>query len=550
MRAAHAPSRVALAWIALAFLAAWWLPLGWRDLIDPDEGRYAEIAREMLASGDWLTPRLDGVLYFEKPPLGYWAGALAMAALGVNEAAARTWPALAGLLGVAAVAFVAHRAWGARSAAIAALVLGSSLWWVANGHFLNLDMGLSAWLTVALAGFWYAQRDDATAREITHGMLATWAAMALATLAKGLVGVLIPGAVLVLYTLVQRDARPWTRMRWGAGLALYLAIAAPWFVAMSMRHPEFARFFFVHEHVERFLTPVHRRTAPAWTFVPIVLAGALPWTTLLPGALARAWRRGPGRFQPGRLLVLWATFVFAFFSASSSKLPSYVLPMFGALALVLAHHAAACTPRRIAAHAMVVAAIAIAFVAAIALAPHWLSEPDPQARATALAYRPWLLAAGLVALAGSALCARIAWRGSVVSAIAVLAFASLVAMQVGLTGHRVYARTTSAHAMARAAAPHLGADTPVYSVEYHDQTLPFYLRRPVTLVAYRDEFDLGLTIEPGLGLPTREAFVQAWGAATRAGATMQIATFEALQGAGLPMRVVYRDSDRVFVVKP
>ncbi len=537
-------------WLVLLFALLWFAPLGYRDLVSPDEGRYAELSREMLVTGDWITPRLNGLLYFEKPALQYWAGAIAFAVFGVGEFAARLWPALTGALAIVATWWVAHRAWGARTGAWAAGVLVSSAWWVANGHFLSLDMGLSAFLTIAMVAFWHAQRDQATAGENRAGMLVVWAAIALAVLSKGLIGMVIPGAALVLYSLVERDARIWTRMHWLAGLALFAVIAVPWFVLVSMRNPEFARFFFVHEHFERFLTPTHRRTGPWWFFFDDLLLGLLPWTTLLPGALVAGWRRAPGRFQPGRLLVIWAVFVFVFFSASSSKLPSYILPMFGALALLIARHAAQLPARRLAMHAAAVALLGGLLAITLWSLPQWLSENDTGFRNALLDYRRWLL------VATALLCVMAAWAAVSARAgrrdrpIALLALAGLATTQLVINGHQSYTLTSSARVMAEAVAPLIDADTPVYSVTYYDQTLPFYLGRPVTIASFRDEFDLGLRAQPHLGIDDVAGFEQAWLAAPRAAATIPLPIHADLAARGLPMREVYRDSRRVMVVKP
>ena len=339
--------RLAPGAVLLLAVLAWFGTLGYRDLIHPDEGRYAEIARGMLASGDWITPRLNGILYFEKPALQYWATAAAFAVFGISDFSARFWPGLTGAFAVLAVWWTTRKVLGPRVALYSAAVLGSSVWWIGNGHFVNLDMGLSASLCLTLLGFWYGQRDQATASDNRLGMRVAWAGMALAVMSKGLIGIVLPGAVLAAYSVLARDFSVWRRMRWLSGILIFALIAVPWFVAVSLRNPEFARFFFIHEHVERFLSPGHRRTGAWWYFVPYLLAGLVPWTTLLPGALALGWRRVPGRFQGNRLLLLWAAVIFAFFSVSSSKLPSYILPIFPALAILIGQHVQRLPARRL-----------------------------------------------------------------------------------------------------------------------------------------------------------------------------------------------------------
>src|SRR5712691_3837058 len=332
-------SRLGL-WLLLAvFTAGWFCNLGYRHLFKPDEGRYAEIPREMAASGDWLTPRLNGFKYFEKPALQYWATAAAFGAFGQNEWAARLWPGLAGFFGVLLVFWTGNRLFGPPIGLYGALVAASSAMYVLIGHFLSLDMALAFFMSASVFAIALAQRDESGDDERRRWMLLAWAAAALAVLSKGLVGIVLPAGAVVLYVLIERDRERWARLHLLPGGLLFLAITAPWFVAVSLANPEFFRFFFIHEHVERFLTREHDRYEPAWYFVPVLLLGIVPWIVSLFPALWSAWARSPGaRFQPRRFLFLWCAVVFAFFSASSSKLGSYILPMFPALALLVGHY--------------------------------------------------------------------------------------------------------------------------------------------------------------------------------------------------------------------
>ncbi|MFZ5540936.1 MAG: phospholipid carrier-dependent glycosyltransferase, partial [Pseudomonadota bacterium] len=330
------PTRIGVVLLLFA-LVVWFANLDARRLIKSDEGRYAEIAREMAVGGDWITPRLNDIKYFYKPPLQYWATAAFYRAFGVDEWTARLWNALTGLATVLFTAYCAARLFGRERGIAAGIVLGSSALPVGLAHVLTLDMGLACFMTVTLGGFLLAQRDGATARETRGWMMVAWAGMALGVLSKGLPAVVLPGAVLVLYSLWQRDFALWRRLHLGKGLLLFFAIAAPWFVAVSLANPEFPRYFFWHEHVERFLTRVHGRYEPWWYFVPVLAGGLLPWTLLAPRALVLGARRESGaRFQPARVLWLWTVVIFVFFSASSSKLASYILPLFPALAVLLA----------------------------------------------------------------------------------------------------------------------------------------------------------------------------------------------------------------------
>ncbi len=530
-------------------LLAWFGTLGFRDLIHPDEGRYAEISRQMLMSGDWLTPRLNGILYFEKPPLQYWAGAVAFGLFGFNDFAARFWPGFTGAFAVFALWWTTRQVLGSRVALYAAATLGSCVWWLGNGHFVTLDMGLSASLTLALLGFWYAQRDNATPEQNRNGMLTAWLALALAVLSKGLVGIVLPGAVLVAYSVVAHDFGFWRRMRWLPGLLLFALVAVPWFVLVSMRNPDFARFFFIHEHFTRFLTTDHRRTGAWWYFVPILLVGLIPWTSLLPGALAIGWRRVAGRFQGNRLLLVWAVVIFGFFSVSGSKLPSYILPVFPALALLIGQHLQRLPARRLGWHCAAMSLMALIGIAVLVVMTTAGLTGTAGFSADELDYRNWITAGLALIAALAALASWLARTGRVGPAVVALAVSGLLGTQTILSGHQTLAREKTARTIAAVLAARLPAGAPVFMVGYYDQTLPFYLRRPVTLVDWVDEFETGLRIEPEKSLPTEQAFVSIWRALPQAAAVMRPEKFQQLHDQGLAMTIVYRDPSRVVALR-
>jgi len=311
--------------------------LGYLPLIDPDEGRYAEIPREMLLRGDLITPTLNYVKYFEKPPLLYWLNAAAMQLFGPSEFSARLPSALSGLLTVLATYLTARRLYQRRTAILAALILGTSLGFVLQSRIILTDMLLTFCLTGALGAFIVTACQEARSRS-RSGWYLFYFFCALAVLTKGLIGIVFPGGIIFFYLLLSRRWHVLARMRLFSGTLLFLAVAAPWFIAVSLANSEFPHFFFIHEHFERFTSTVHGRYQPFWFFVPILAVTMLPWSFYIPAALAKAWRER--RFHngdPGLFMLVWSLLIFLFFSKSSSKLIPYLLPIFPPLAMLIAH---------------------------------------------------------------------------------------------------------------------------------------------------------------------------------------------------------------------
>lgn len=550
MTAARPPQRWRLAALATAaaFLVLWFGNLDARRLIRPDEGRYAEIAREMAVSGDWITPRLNGIKYFEKPPLQYWTTAAAFSAFGPDEWTARLWPALMGALTVLVVWRAGRRVLGAEAGDLAGALAAGMLWIAANGHLNTLDMGLTAWLTVALAGFLRAQRDAASIGERRAAMALAWTGCALAVLSKGLVGLVLPGGAVALYLLASRQWTLLTRLHPLTGALLMAALCAPWFAAVSRANPEFAHFFFVHEHFQRFLTPVHRREAPWWYFLPLLLAGALPWTRLALRAVWDAWRPEGTDFRPRLFLLCWIAFPVLFFSASSSKLPSYILPVFPALAWLAGERLA-----RLPAASLRWDALLLVPLAAGALALGLRLERYANARTTVEMYQQfehWVVAAALLGLLTAAVAFALSRRGRRLGAATVLSLGSLAAWQCAFTGHDGLSPSFSAATIAAQVRPQLRGDCPFYSVRAYDHTLPFYMGRTVTLVEFEDEMAFGLRQEPALAIGSLGEWQARWTGASCAYGFAEPELFETLRDAGVPLRVLARDTRRVIFARP
>jgi len=540
-----------LLWAAIALI--WFGYLDHRDLFQTDEGRYAEIPREMLVSGDWITPRLNGYLYFEKPPLQYWATAAAYHLFGQHNWTARLWTALCGFLGLVISYWAAKRFFGSRAALFATAFLLGSPYYLAMGHFNSLDMGLAFFLNLALFAFLAAQHREGAPLS-RHFMLLCWLALALAFLSKGLVALVLPGMTLVGYSVWKRDWRLWRRLELGWGLLLFLVVTTPWLLAVSARNPGFLHFFFVHEHFQRFLSEVHERVEPWWYFLPVLLLGMLPWlfAALRVMVSPPTARIEAGEGRPLRaFLWLWIVITFAFFSLSGSKLPSYILPLFPALALLVGDGLSQDDSRGWRSAALLSLMAGLALIGLGWGGPFWGKGVTEE---MIFAFAPWLFAAAFILLGGGGglwwWCAR---AGDGQLAVPALAAVWLLAGQLLMTGLQALAPAYSSGPLARQLDPEMreaARTAPFYSVAMYQQSLPFYLDRTLRLVGFRGELEYGIEREPWLWVPDVATFTWLWEQERGAFAVMPTKLFQQLEQEGVAMRQVAGDSRRVIVTNP
>jgi 4-amino-4-deoxy-L-arabinose transferase-like glycosyltransferase len=329
---------LALAILYLCFFSG----LGAFGFIGPDEPRYAWVARAMAETHDWITPRLYGRPWFEKPVLYYWAAAAAFRSLGVSEFAARLPSAAAALVAALALAWAGFRLYGAATAWAVALIFPTCIGVFGFARAATMDMLFTATLTVALVAAYRAGREDGPPH---YPALATFGIfLGLATLAKGPAAIVLGGGSVLVWALATlRPARA-GRLFHPLAIAAFAVVAVPWYVVCAFRNPGFARSFLLEQNFERFLTPVYHHIRPGWFFGPVILLGMAPWTIVLLGVTLRGigwFLRGGWRDAPGAFLACWAIVPIAFFSFSQSKLPGYILPSLPPLALLAASFLAA-----------------------------------------------------------------------------------------------------------------------------------------------------------------------------------------------------------------
>lgn len=543
------PGKILL--LLMIYSLIWFGTLNYRHLIPSDEGRYAEMAREMLVTGDWVTPRYNGYKYFEKPPLQVWATAAIFQVFGIGDWQARLWTALTGFLTILAIGFTGTRIYSARAGWLAAVVLASSPMWVISGHFNSLDMGLSAFLVAALCSLLLAQTSH-NKSSCRNWMWACWVFMALATLSKGVIGAAIPAMVFVAYSISTWDWKIWTRLRLFSGAIVFLLITAPWFILVAQRNPEFLEFFFIHEHLQRFTQDAHSRTGPIYYFVPLLLIGIIPWVLQIPGALVQAWQERRREFSSGWLLVCWFVVIFAFFSMSRSKLPGYIIPIFPALALLIGHRL-----DRLLGYSnslgMPWKLQTLGFTLLGCIGFFFLTEIGKQARPDEIEayaqYTYWVIAA-LIALIGFSLFAIVQSKRNGLQSIVSFACGFFLCAMIAGTGHETLGRAVSGIDLVSRVKASIPEKVNFYSVRLLDHTVPFYLGRTMIMVESPDELEFGVNQEPNLWLPTLDAFISRWKEDQTAYAIMVPEQYVALQTLNLPMQEVDRDSRRVIVKHP
>ena len=329
--------------LGLGLLLAFLLGIDGHPYAVPSEARYIEIPRQMVDTGDWITPRLNGVKYFEKPPLFYWVQAAQLTYFGLGEFSGRFWTAITTLALCLVTSVAAYKRYGRLEGVLSPLILASCILVYFSSRVVLLDAPVSLFLVISLFSFMFAV--ESTSGRKRDGFLAImYASAALATLTKGLIGIVIPAMVIGSWIALTGRWQLLRSVRLLPGSLLFLSIAGPWHYLAGRETSEFYYFYFFHEHFERFLTTTHGRYQPPWFFVAVLLAGFLPWTAFLFQAintpLRRAWRL---RHADGAdlYLMLWIALVLLFFSLSKSQLVPYILPIFPVLALLIARYLAA-----------------------------------------------------------------------------------------------------------------------------------------------------------------------------------------------------------------
>jgi 4-amino-4-deoxy-L-arabinose transferase-like glycosyltransferase len=469
--------------------------LGHLPLLEPDEGRNAEVAREMLASGDWITPHYDTLPYLDKPAVFFWLVAGSYRAFGISEWAARFPSALMALGTMFMVWVLGRRMFGDSIGLRAGLVFASSPLALGLARIVIFDMTLAFFVVLAMLSFRMAEDCDFQRRGPD---LVFFAAMGIATIIKGPVGFLLPLLSILVYEGVRGEIREMKRLRWGLGLVVFLVVALPWFVAVSMRNPGFPRYAFWQESILRFATGHAHRSGSLFYYFPVYFAGFFPWSLVLFFAALNRWRSWKSLRQEQHratlFLLSWAAVVFVFFSISRSKLPVYFLPALIPLSMLVAHVWSeldlAGTVRVDWLTGGFAALMLFGFlIAVLSQSTHYglnwtrLTKNIPPSAAELLSGT--LLYSGLILVALGVLGRMVtrrrgkAWQWV---AFNLLALATPLLTLRWIQALRLYAERTSSRRLAEIILASPERDLPIYGYYYFRTGLGFYLQRQIGLV--------------------------------------------------------------------
>jgi 4-amino-4-deoxy-L-arabinose transferase-like glycosyltransferase len=494
-------------WLLLFILAGLFtFGLGLRPLATPDEGRYVEIPREMVVSGDWLTPHLNGLPYFEKPPLVYWIEATTISLAGVGSAFWLRLPiALFALLGCLMLYGFCQRLGLRQEGFWAPLVLGTSILYCVLARLIILDLAFTVFMSAGLLAFFLSTIEQKK-RLVYLGLYG--AALALATLTKGLIGVFLPGSIILLWIALTRQWGLLKNAFHPLSLVVFSGIAVPWHIAVGLKNPEFWSFYFIYEHVTRYLTTAHNRHQPVWFFIPVLLAGFFPWVVFLPESLRLTRQKQLGLPQGlPSFLWTWVAFIFCFFSVSSSKLIPYILPVFPPLALLVASVLRQ-NPFPILSFKIYAGLAVLLGLGFLLYTP--LDHQILRAVYDFKALAP-LITGGIAFLWGGLWVIQRLYQTEPQKALSVLC-ASMIGFLLMLMMIDPHIQTApSIRPLIRQLKPFVSDKTPIVLWGYYFQDVPVYLERTVHLAAHRGELDFGGRITPDQDrLLTDKSFQNLW----------------------------------------
>ena len=465
--------------------------LGHYALISPDEGRYAEIGREMLVSGHYLVPRLNYILYFEKPPFFYWLTALSLKLFGLNEWAVRLWPILFSIAGCLITYITAHIYYGRKTGLLAAGILGTSLLYFAIGHLATIDMTVSLLITATLVAFLLGVQTPIGLKRRGYFYLAAVCA-AFAVLTKGLIGFVFPIMIIGLWVLLLNKWKELKTWYLPTTILIALLIAAPWHIYMQIKYPAFFKFYFITQQFSRYATISAQRYEPFYYYTVTFLLGFFPWSVFIIQSIHHAWPRWKHRHQrPMEIFFLiWFFSILLFFSFSQSQLIPYIIPIFPPAAILTACYLMQNMHKTRGLSAGFILLLLLAFGASLGLVliPHYYPAAQPRAiKHDLMITITALLLTTLIACGAY-------WRHKFKPALIILMIGTSVTA-ITLLFAIPHLDHRSIKPLAKIIMQQIKSTDEVFTYNHYDQDLPFYTHRRISVVDCAGELDFGINHE-------------------------------------------------------
>lgn len=467
--------------ISLIFFYALWI--GSYPLFTPDEGRYSEVAREMIVTGDYITPRLNGIAFLDKPILYYWLQASAIHLFGLKEWSLRFWPALMGIMGSIVVYITGRILYNRRTGIVSAVILATSPLYFGASHYTNLDLEVSVLISNALL-FFIAAMNIPSQRTRTLLLILAYIFSAFAALTKGLIGIAFPTMIIGTWILILNRWNILLQMRLIIGLSLFIIITAPWYILVQEANPQFFNYFFVLQQFSRFLTKAdfNNRTT-LWFYAPIVITGFLPWTCFLFQALFQQIKsiwQDKQKYSSELFIIIWLVVIFTFFSIPKSKTIGYILPIFPALSLIVGNYLSKHWNNF--KNPGIRCGIFLFIAMSLILATLFLAEPMTKFLHIELRLLPYLMIAGII-LSVAALSTYILFRSHQFTrlfcciTLAVSLFLLCIISCASIINHK------TAKPLANIITTSIKPNDEVITYYRYYQDLPIYLQRRITVVA-------------------------------------------------------------------
>ena len=466
-------------------------------LKEPDEGRYAEIPREMLELNNYIVPHLNHVRYFEKPPLFYWAVAASYKLFGINEWSFRFVNALSAFLCTLVLYFTSRRWFNERTAILSATILAFSFGFFSMARIVTTDMFFTLWLFASLLCFlgFYKERK-------AFFIYLFYVFLALATLTKGIVAIILFFITIFIFLIIEKRLAFLKEIRITKGVVIFGMVVLPWFTTISIKESEFFYFFVIDQHFLRFLTSKHKRTGSLFYFFPVLLGGMFPWSIFIPRSIIALWKK-----SEIRLLIVWSGIVFLFFSISKSKLPPYILPIFPALAMVLGCFFDNIWGRIIQKKLEIIIYAFIFLVFSLTPLTYWhnasieiLSQISKESIDVFQNLKTFVFCISLLSIMFTCF---FLFRKSIYynSVFYLFAFFSLIFVSLLLTTNiKTIDSLNTTKGLAKTINNDIRSDDLLINYGTYDQTLRFYTARPIIIAAYKGELEMGSKYNDAKGI--------------------------------------------------